>query len=74
VVRANPDVIMLGNRSMQARALYPGWDSIPAVRAQRVCVFDAVTSELIVRPGPRLAEGARAMARCLAEKLGGKGQ
>lgn len=74
VVRANPDVIMLGNRSMQARALYPGWDSIPAVRAQRVCVFDAATSELIVRPGPRLAEGARAMARCLAEKLGGKGQ
>lgn len=39
VVRANPDVIMIGNRSMQAMEPYPGWGSIKAVRERRICVF-----------------------------------
>ncbi|MDP1565678.1 MAG: helical backbone metal receptor, partial [Polaromonas sp.] len=32
VVRANPDVIMIGNRSMQSMVPYPGWAGIRAVR------------------------------------------
>jgi iron complex transport system substrate-binding protein len=68
VVRANPDVIMIGNRSMQAMAPYPGWNTIKAVREQRICVFPNDDAETIVRPGPRLAEAARLMARCLEEK------
>lgn len=68
MVRANPDLIMIGNRSMQASMLYPGWDSIRAVREQRICYFDVDDAELIVRPGPRMAEAARLMARCIREK------
>lgn len=68
VVRANPDVIMIGNRSMQAMVPYPGWGSIKAVREQRICVFGVVDSDVVVRPGPRMAEAARLMARCLEDK------
>lgn len=68
VVRANPDVIMVGNRSMQAMASYPGWGSIKAVKEQRICVFGEAESDVVVRPGPRMAEAARLMARCLEDK------
>lgn len=68
VVRANPDVIMVGNRSMQAMASYPGWGGIKAVKEQRICVFGVVESDVVVRPGPRMAEGARLMAQCLQGK------
>ena len=70
VVRANPDLIMVGNRSMEAMAAYPGWSGIKAVKAQRVCVYGAEESDVVVRPGPRMAEAARIMARCIAEKSG----
>lgn len=68
VVRANPDVIMIGNRSMQAMVPYPGWSSIKAVKEQRICVFNAADSDVVVRPGPRMAEAARIMAKCLEDK------
>jgi iron complex transport system substrate-binding protein len=68
VVRANPDVIMIGNRSMQAMVPYPGWSSMRAVREQRICVFGTDEADVLVRPGPRMAEAARIMARCLEEK------
>ncbi|MGH6640708.1 MAG: ABC transporter substrate-binding protein [Polaromonas sp.] len=68
VVRANPDVIMVGNRSMQAMVAYPGWSSIKAVREQRICVFGVDESDVVVRPGPRMAEAARIMAKCLEDK------
>jgi iron complex transport system substrate-binding protein len=71
VVRANPDLIMIGNRSMQERVAYPGWDSIKAVREQRVCVYGVDESDVVVRPGPRMAEAARLMAKCLSDKWGG---
>lgn len=71
VVRANPDVIMVGNRSMQAMASYPGWGSIKAVKEQRICVFGVDESDVVVRPGPRMAEAARLMARCLEDKAPG---
>jgi iron complex transport system substrate-binding protein len=65
VVRANPDLIMIGNRSMQDMVPYPGWGSIKAVKNQRICVFGVVESDVVVRPGPRMAEAARLMAKCL---------
>lgn len=68
VVRANPDLIMIGNRSMQERVVYPGWDSIKAVREQRICVYGVDESDVVVRPGPRMAEAARIMATCLLDK------
>ncbi len=68
VVRANPDVIMVGSRNAQAMQSYPGWASIRAIREQRVCVFAPDESDVLIRPGPRMAEAARIMARCLEDK------
>ena len=65
VVRANPDVIMIGSRSMVNAVAYPGWNSIKAVKNNRVCAFSNDDAEVLVRPGPRMAEAARLMAKCL---------
>ncbi len=70
VVRANPDLIMVGERSYAGMAARPGWSAIRAIREQRVCVFTPEQSDVLVRPGPRMAEGARIMARCVQEKAG----
>lgn len=68
VVRANPDLIMVGSRNVQGLELRPGWRGIRALREQRLCVFTADESDVLVRPGPRMAEAARLMARCISEK------
>ena len=70
-MHANPDLIMIGNRSMQAMVPYPGWSSIKAVRDKRICVFGVEESDVVVRPGPRMAEAARIMARCLEKHAAG---
>ncbi len=71
VVRANPDLIMIGNQSMQTLVPYPGWNSIKAVRDKRICVFGVEESDVVVRPGPRMAEAARIMANCLEKHAAG---
>ncbi len=68
IVRANPDLIMVGQRSADGLAERPGWHSIRALREKRVCEFPAEQSNALVRPGPRMAEGARLMAQCLLDK------
>ena len=65
VVRANPDVIMVGDTEGTSLSQRPGWSSIAAIRTQSVCLFSREQSEVLVRPGPRMAEGARIMADCL---------
>jgi iron complex transport system substrate-binding protein len=71
VVRANPDLIMIGQRSVDALQTRPGWQSIRALREKRVCDFPADQADVLVRPGPRMAEAARLMARCLESKAPG---
>jgi len=68
VVRANPDLIMVGERSADGLAERPGWQRVRAVREQRLCVFAAAQANILVRPGPRMGEGARLMAQCLTNK------
>ncbi|MBA4264729.1 MAG: ABC transporter substrate-binding protein [Comamonadaceae bacterium] len=68
VVRANPDLIMIGSRNVNGMAQRPGWAGMRALREQRVCVFSPDESDVLVRPGPRMAEAARVMARCIAGK------
>jgi len=68
VVRANPDVIMVGDRNYAGMEGRPGWNSIRAIKEHRVCVFTVAQSDVVVRPGPRMAEGARLMAQCLQGK------
>jgi len=71
VVRANPDIIMVGARSAEGLAARPGWNTMRALREQRLCVFSPEDSDVLIRPGPRMAEAARLMAACLAEKTAG---
>ncbi len=68
VVRANPDLIMIGDRNPDALEGRPGWLGIRAIKERRVCVFTSAQSDVLVRPGPRMAEAARIMAHCLQEK------
>jgi iron complex transport system substrate-binding protein len=66
VVRHPPDVLMAPAREVRRMTDRPGWRSVPALAAGRVCGFDGPTYELLIRPGPRLGEAAAAMADCLA--------
>jgi len=66
VVRADPEVIMIGDRNAQGLEQRPGWRAIRAVRTGRICRFTADQADVLVRPGPRMAEAARLMAACLA--------
>lgn len=66
VVRANPAQIMISQRSASGMEQRPGWAGIDAVRSGRVCRFTPDESDVLVRPGPRMAEAARLMAACLA--------
>jgi iron complex transport system substrate-binding protein len=68
IVRANPDLIMVGDSSAEAMLARPGWPAMRAVREQRMCAFSPAQSNVLVRPGPRMAEAARLMAACLSEK------
>lgn len=67
VVRASPDVIMVGDASFEGLAQRPGWAEMAA--AKRLCVFTPQQSDMMVRPGPRMNEAARLMLQCLQGKL-----
>ena len=64
-----PDLVVLlhGDRepapSIDPRAA--GWAQMPAVQKHAVCT---VRSSALMRPGPRVAEGARALRECIASE------
>ena len=68
VVRAQPDIIMVGDSNYADMTTRPGWQNMQAMRAQRVCTFKPIESDVLVRAGPRMAEAARLMAKCLTDK------
>ena len=68
VVRAQPDIIMVGDSSFVDMTTRPGWQHMRAMRMQRVCHFKPEESDVLVRAGPRMAEAARLMAKCLTGK------
>jgi len=65
VVRANPDVIMVGDMNYAGLQGRPGWERIRAIQRKQVCVFSPAQADVLVRPGPRMAEGAHLMVQCL---------
>jgi iron complex transport system substrate-binding protein len=71
IVRADPQVIMLSENEASRLATRPGWQRMRALREGRVCTFDRAEGDVLVRAGPRMAEGARLMVRCLVR--GSKG-
>ena len=68
VVRADPDVVMVAQRSFQGMVQRPGWGNLRAIREKRVCLFTPEQSDMLVRPGPRMADAARLMAQCLTDQ------
>jgi iron complex transport system substrate-binding protein len=70
VVRANPQLIMIGQRNLAGLYTRPGWQQIEALRKRQVCVFTPEQSDVLTRPGPRMAQGAQIMARCLRAMSG----
>ena len=65
VVQAQPDVILAGDSSRAQLLQRPGWSRLKAITQQRLCVFKPDESDVLVRAGPRMAEGARLMVDCL---------
>jgi iron complex transport system substrate-binding protein len=65
VVRHDPQVIFTSPAAAAHLAERPGWGRIRAVREHRVCSFPPAVSDTVERPGPRVAEGMRAMSDCL---------
>ena len=72
VVRAQPDIIMVGDSNFADMTTRPGWQNMRAMRTQRVCHFKSEESDVLVRAGPRMAEAARLMAKCLTGKANDK--
>ena len=65
VVRAAPDLVMTSERSAADMSRRPGWAQMRALREGRVCVFNAEERDILVRPGPRMAEAARLITDCV---------
>jgi len=65
VVRHDPDVIFVLHTDILHLADRPGWDQIRAVKEDRLCTFPSAVLLTIIRPGPRVADGMRAMEECL---------
>jgi iron complex transport system substrate-binding protein len=59
---------MVGDRPDVRLEQRPGWSTMHALRDKRVCLFTPEQSDMLVRPGPRMAEGARLMVQCLRDK------
>lgn len=69
VLQADPQLIMMGEREARTLALRPGWRQLRALREGRVCGFTPAETDVLVRPGPRMAEAAWLMVRCVRDKL-----
>lgn len=75
VVKLNPDILMAGERSWKAGAPdYPGWAQMRAVKQGAMCSFTPEQSDILVRPGPRMAQGAHIIAACLRKLAGAPAQ
>ncbi len=66
IINAEPDVIILADEeageSAETVKARPGWDAIPAVQNDRIY---AVDPDIVSRPGPRLVEALRTLAKFL---------
>lgn len=73
VVSRDPEVVVVprrgGEEAPTPPSHRPGWDALAAVREGRV---RAVDGDLLHRLGPRIAEGALALARTLHPELTGR--
>ncbi|MDO5057583.1 MAG: helical backbone metal receptor [Lautropia sp.] len=72
VLQADPDVLVVGDPQgggLAALSARPGWANLRAVHLGRICLFAGEALDTLVRPGPRLAEGARQVHDCVRRVL-----
>jgi iron complex transport system substrate-binding protein len=65
VVKANPQIIFMGERAATDLKSRPGWNRIEAIQQHRICSFTPDQSDIVVRSGPRIPEAAELMVACL---------
>ena len=65
VVKANPQIIFMGERTATDLKSRPGWQRMEAIAKQRICAFPPAQADIIVRSGPRIPEAADLMVACL---------
>ncbi len=65
VVKANPQIIFMGERAATDLKTRPGWSRIEAIQKQRICSFTPAQSDIVVRSGPRIPDAAELMLACL---------
>jgi iron complex transport system substrate-binding protein len=74
ILREDPDIILLGDTAygvtVESVAGRPGWKNLKAVKNGAVFGID---SNLVLRPGPRLADGLEIIARYLHPEIFGMG-
>ena len=65
VVKANPQIIFMGERAATDLKTRPGWNRIESIQQQKICSFTPDQSDIVVRSGPRIPEAAELMVACL---------
>jgi iron complex transport system substrate-binding protein len=74
VLKEDPDVIVLAymlsgqTPAPSAIGARPGWAGLRAIRTGAVC--GGIRPELLLRPGPRIIDGAEALSDCLMKMAG----
>lgn len=68
VVRADPDIVMVADTGAAELRQRPGWSQMQALRNKRLCTFSREQGDMLVRPGPRLAQAALLLVRCVREQ------
>jgi iron complex transport system substrate-binding protein len=68
VLKADPTWIVASREGLASMRQRPALRELRALREGRACGFETREFDLLVRPGPRLGEGALLLAQCLAQK------
>ena len=69
VVQQQPDVIVLSERHAAELPQRPGWRQMRAVQSKAVCELTPEQGDLVVRSGPRMGEGTKLLALCIAKVM-----
>jgi iron complex transport system substrate-binding protein len=73
--RISPEAVIAGNPSiifgvsLEEVTTRPGWSQIAAVQTARVYKLPKAESQVVLHPGPRIAEGLRVLARHLHPEI-----
>ncbi|RIH87328.1 Vitamin B12-binding protein [Meiothermus luteus] len=69
VVQQKPQVIVVTHPEVGGIRNRPGWGAIPAVQQNRICAFSGEATDLLSRPGPRVAQGLKFLIECFHPEL-----